>query len=161
MDAEFSPNSASQLCKTIISHFSQLQFVENDTFYWSAKDKIVYFARCQSEEDIAFLLHECAHALLQHEDFSHDLALVQMEAAAWEYAQQTLAPQHSITLDQNLIDESIESYKIWLFDRSLCPKCSHNGLQTKTSTYQCINCECSWKVNDARQCRLRRLALSS
>jgi hypothetical protein len=72
----------------------------------------------------------------------------------------TLAPRYRVAYDDNLIEDALDTYREWLHARSLCPTCGLTGLQTKTSTYVCMNCRCSWRPNDARQCALRRYKLT-
>jgi len=139
--------------------FPHIHFEESDDFYWSPSKQIVYYGSLTSDEDAAILLHETAHALLGHSTFSSDVALLKHENDAWQHAKLELAPLFGILLEENLIQDHLDSYRDWLHARSICPRCSETGLQTKTSTYQCINCQCSWMVNDARRCQLRRYVL--
>jgi hypothetical protein cdiviTM7_01560 len=104
------------------------------------------------------LLHEIAHAKLGHRNYQYDIQLIEMERAAWEYAVDTLAPKYDLTLsmDDDNIQDSLDSYRDWLHKRSLCPHCSAVGLQTTSSSYKCINCHSEWRVNQAKSCQLKR-----
>lgn len=161
MAAIFMQNSVLRVINTLQEAYPALRFEESDDAYWSAAEQTVFYTVLHSEEDAAVLLHETAHAALNHFDFSSDVKLIRIEVEAWQYAKERLAPLFGLVLDENIIQEHLETYRNWLRARSLCPSCGEVGLQTKTSTYQCINCQCSWRVNDARRCQLRRYKLTS
>jgi hypothetical protein len=135
--------------------FPDIAFVEGPVCMWSpAKRQVTYDS---FDPNVAWdLLHECAHAVLDHQDFTKDIQLLQMETQAWHLANITLSKQFLVTIPTDYIDESIESYRAWLHSRSTCPQCSQTGVQINTNSYSCINCSCLWQVNSARQCALRR-----
>ena len=75
--------------------------------------------------------------------------------AAWDKALQ-LAPEYDVAITDELIEESLDTYRDWLHSRSLCPHCNATGVQTATRHYQCLACHHAWRVNEARTCALRR-----
>jgi hypothetical protein len=148
----------------IISLLNQLRadhpgitFAPAEDFKWSMANQTISFVLRDGEE--LFLLHELAHALLGHGDFQFDIELLARERAAWTLTEQDLAPRYEIEFSPTLADDALETYRQWLYERSVCPRCSQTGLQTKTSTYECINCRCSWRPNDARITALRRYTI--
>lgn len=134
----------------------QLRFIASDVFRWSPSEQSIYYSPSGEHVD---LLHELGHALLGHEGFAQDIELIQKEREAWEYALHNLAPKYRITISQTHIEAAMESYRIWLHSRSLCPECHETGLQTTNGTYYCAICCCQWRANDARRCMLRRFKL--
>ena len=104
------------------------------------------------------LLHEIAHAKLGHKNYQYDVQLIEMERSAWEYAVDTLAPKYGLALsmDDDNVQDSLDSYRDWLHKRSLCPQCGAVGLQGTSSSYKCINCHSEWRVNQAKSCQLKR-----
>ena len=135
-------------------------FEPGDDFYWSPTNQTVYFAALDSALDRLTLLHETAHALLGHQGYSRDINLLKIEREAWELARDTLAPHYGLKIETELIEEMLDSYRDWLHARSRCPKCQLTGIQTDESTYQCLGCNATWHVNEARRCRLKRTSLS-
>lgn len=128
-----------------------------DDFKWSkARNELTVVAN----EPAQYTLHELAHALLQHADFSLDIKLLAHEREAWDFARSKLLPKYGLSIDESLVEESLDTYREWMHARSLCPSCGLSCLQTKTSTYVCVNCRCSWRPNDARRCALRRYKLT-
>lgn len=103
----------------------------------------------------AYLLHECGHALLGHAAYKRDIELIAMERAAWDEAL-VLAPRYGITVDEELVEDALDTYRDWLHARSLCPHCSATGVQTAAHVYSCLACHHKWQVNEARSCALRR-----
>ena len=131
-----------------------LTFVKSDVFGWNANERTVMYAP-DAPHAPAFLLHELGHALLGHADYSDDIHLLAMERAAWDKALQ-LAPEYDVAITDELIEESLDTYRDWLHSRSLCPHCNATGVQTAPRHYQCLACHHAWRVNEARTCALRR-----
>jgi len=133
-----------------------IQFVPGDDYLWSSDKRVLSFP--SERQEPLYLLHELAHALLNHTHFRLDIELLGHEREAWDFVRDSLAPRYNIIFDTTLAEAALETYREWLYARSICPRCGQTGLQTKTSIYTCINCRCSWRPNDARRCALRRYA---
>lgn len=153
-----SPNS---LLKRILRDNAAYGFILGDDFIWSPDTHTITYRAPQTEADIWTLLHELAHAKLDHSQYTFDIELIQYEVAAWEYARGTLAPILGVVIQENHIEEHLDTYRYWLHERSMCPACKQNGLQETKNTYSCLNCKCLWRVNEARMCRLKRTRLLS
>ena len=147
------------LAKTVLSRFTGYSFVPDDHFSWSSDKNTVYYQSLKDETAIWTLLHEVAHAELNHTHYMLDIELIDHEVAAWEHARTVLGPQFGLTIDDDHIQDHLDTYRHWLHQRSVCPNCAHNGIQTTQNTYNCSNCRCLWRVNDARGCALRRTKL--
>lgn len=137
--------------------FPSIKFREGEIFVWRPRTRQILHPPLKNVQDINSLLHEVAHAELEHIDFNLDIELLSHEVAAWEHTRHKLAPMFDIKIDENFIEEQLDTYRLWLHSRSLCPKCGHNGFQTNQNTYSCNNCRCLWHVNEARICRLKRI----
>lgn len=133
-----------------------IEFVGGTTFKWSHQRRELTIG----DGPELYLLHELAHALLDHRDFQFDIELLRHEREAWDYVRSDLAPKYAVSMHEELVEESLDTYREWMHLRSLCPSCGLTGLQTKTSTYVCTNCRCSWRPNDARRHALRRYKLT-
>lgn len=151
------PHTESLLVR-LAKEYTCYQFVSGTRYQWSAIHQTITYDT-SSPINESFLLHELAHAILNHSNYSIDIKLLRQEGAAWYYAQTMLAPRYSLVIKGDTIDDCLESYREWIHKRSTCPVCSQAGLQVKSKIYTCMNCTYSWKVNDARQCQLRRLKL--
>lgn len=147
------------LLKQIIHDFPDYTLTQGDGFVWHSATRTIEYAPITCLEDLWSLLHELAHAQLNHTNYSRDIGLIRCEAQAWQHAQDILAPRYSLIIDHDFVQDSLDTYRIWLDSRSRCPNCNQNGVQTTTNTYSCINCRCLWRVNDARGCRLQRTRL--
>ena len=148
--------STTLLAAKLSKDFPDLRFVADDHFRWSPDSKVIYF---DPHDKPDHLLHELSHALLGHTDYIRDIQLIEMECDAWEHAKQSSA-HYGIALDDNEIQDALDTYRDWLHARSICPTCSATGMQTKKYQYKCLVCQGNWKVNDARVCTLRRYKLS-
>jgi hypothetical protein len=138
--------------------YPHIVFVQGDDYRWSSDDHTLEYP--QDEDNSLCLLHEIAHTVLGHNDFRLDVELLAQERAAWGLVGDSLATRYDIPYDIAMAEGALETYREWLHARSMCPRCSQTGLQTKTSTYVCINCRCSWRPNDARRCALRRYKIA-
>lgn len=150
------PNNTSSWIERLSARFPHLRFRQAADFYWSPSQATIFYRPLTGPESVHLLLHEAAHALLNHRDFTNDIQLLGRERDAWTYARTDLAPQFATKLDEDIIQDHLDTYRDWLARRSRCPECAQTGLQTGEYAYKCLNCACAWKVNDARFCRLRR-----
>mgnify|MGYP000847227813 FL=1 len=135
--------------------FPAFRYQEAPTFSWSPTTHTITY---QAEADAGHLLHELAHAILEHHTYQRDITLIDMERQAWEYAAATLAPRYgiSLTMDDDIVQDALDSYRHWLHARSTCPDCSAVGIEIRKQHYRCLHCNSEWRVNDARNCQLRR-----
>lgn len=147
------------LLKQIINDHTQFGFVLGDDFVWSPDGRQIMYKKPAHLADIWTLLHEVAHAKLGHTSYDLDIELVTREVEAWEHARVSLAPLYGLHIDPDHIEDHLDTYRLWLHERSRCPNCRQNGLQTTKNTYSCNNCRCLWRVNEARICRLKRTRL--
>ena len=86
------------------------------------------------------ILHEVGHAVCGHRDFRTDVERLKMEVQAWEKAKE-LAVQYEIEVDEDLIQNELDTYRDWLHQKSRCPKCGLTRFQTPDSRYHCPLCE--------------------
>ena len=131
-----------------------INFIPGDTFYWNYTDCSVTYNE-HSKDCIPFFLHEIGHAILKHSSYNKDVELLKMECSAWDEAKK-ISNILNINIDDDLIESSLDTYRDWLHNRSLCPKCDTTGIQKTPKTYYCISCYAKWNVNEARSCALRR-----
>lgn len=146
--------STNLLVDKLRQQFPQFTFIEDDNFFWSPQDASIHFLANSGE--VGALLHETAHALLGHSQYTRAIQLIEMERDAWAYAQNTLASQLNMNIAEDEIQDHLDSYRNWLHSRSLCPTCQANGLETKKDSFQCPACLDKWTVNESRTCQLRR-----
>ena len=90
--------------------------------------------------DSLLLLHEISHALLGHRDYSRDIDRIKMESEAWEKAR-SLADHYGVEIDEDLIQDELDTYREWLHQKSRCPRCGLTRFQTPDSKYHCPRCE--------------------
>lgn len=138
--------------------FPDITFKKGDVFSWFPKTQTVFYKNLRQKNDFAQLLHEIAHAKLQHESYQRDITLIDMERSAWEYAVDMLAPAYNLPLqmDDDIVQDSLDSYRNWLHSRSICPNCEAVGMEIAKHRYRCLQCHSEWRVNEARSCELRR-----
>lgn len=155
--AAITMSSISIIFKRITHDFSGHSFETADSFYWSASKNTVFHPPINQDEDIWCLLHEIAHGQLGHSEYSLDIELIKQESAAWNFARR-IAQNYCVTINDDFIQDYLDTYRSWLYARSKCPKCKQNGIQTQ-NTYRCINCRCLWRANEARLSGLKRTKL--
>lgn len=143
-----------KLLHRIAADHPQLRFAAGDSFCWSPATNQVQYERNASGVTAVFsLLHEVGHALLQHEHYKLDFELLELEVAAWERARE-LAGKYKIQLDEDHVQDCLDTYRDWLYRRSICPSCTTRALQLDDSAeYQCHNCRTTWRVATSRFCR--------
>lgn len=132
-----------------------LSFVASDSFYWCPETSEVFYddSKHGHPSGIWSLLHEASHGLLGHTTYKADLELLHLEVEAWHHALD-MAKKHGFNIDGEYIQDCLDTYRDWLYRRSLCPGCGSQCLQIDTSNfYRCFNCHTRWHVSPSRFCR--------
>lgn len=141
-----------KLIKRLREDFPDILFESGKDNLWLPDERKIIFC---SGDDIG-LLHELGHALCNHFEFSQDIELIHAERDAWDKAIE-LGERYEINIDKKRVESALDWYRDWLHNRSLCPKCSQNGVQDQDNLdYFCINCDTKWQANDARKTGLKR-----
>lgn len=140
-----------QLINTLQQRYPQLRFVAGQQFCWSPETGEIFYKPSGNSAAAEWsLLHETGHALLGHESYRADFELVQLEAAAWERARQ-LAADFDLCIDEDHIEDCLDTYRDWLYKRSICPTCNTKCLQQDDyRSYRCFNCHTTWRVSTNR-----------
>jgi hypothetical protein len=146
--------STNSLLPSLQQEYPHLTFTPGNRFAWSPDAQTVFYD-INDPDNTSLLLHELAHGLLGHHDYSKDIELVAMEAEAWDSAV-ALAAKRDIVISDDTVQDSLDTYREWLHARSTCPACDATGYQSGKSGYACVACAHTWRVNDARICALRR-----
>ncbi len=141
---------------------AKIRLQPDKSFRWSPANKTLYYkpSQMKSAKGQWSLLHEAGHALLNHKSYTFDVELLIMESQAWQTAQQ-LATKLDITIDEDHIQDCLDSYRSWLHWRSKCPVCDVNGLQQTAQIYYCVNCSERWQVSESRFSRAYRRSLTN
>jgi hypothetical protein len=152
------PQKIDSLLARIAADYPDLEFIESAHFSWHAGRGRVSFKKAGANvaHNMWALLHELGHALLAHADYTHDIELLQLEVAAWEKARQ-LADHYELKIDEDYIQDCLDTYRDWLHLRATCPTCFARSLQTSERRYRCFNCQTEWSVTRSRLCRPYRL----
>lgn len=146
----------SSLASSLAASFPAMTFKTSDDFRWAPDESTVFYVDSEDERDADNLLHETAHGILGHADYTRDIDLLKLERDAWTHAATVLGPQFGIQIDDDHIEEALDSYRDWLHARSICPDCKQTGVQITSDTYRCLACDKAWRTNEARRCGLRR-----
>lgn len=139
------------------ARFPGLRFTPGRQFYWSPETgEIFYEAGRPGKRAVWSLLHETGHALSGHRSYQGDFELLRLEIDAWERARQ-VAADLGISLDEDHIQNNLDTYRDWLYKRSICPGCGTKCLQQGDFVhYRCFNCHTVWRVSASRFCRAYR-----
>ncbi len=135
-------------------HLAHLTLIQGEMFGWDhTACAITYNKSIPGAE--SYLLHEFGHALKNHSGYKSDVGLVKIERDAWEEAR-IIGKELGISISDDLIESSLDTYRDWLHSRSLCPTCDATGIQSAELKYACASCGATWRVNEARTCGLKR-----
>jgi len=130
----------------------ELTFNASSALCWSPGSNEIRYANNSEEAAFAGLLHEVGHARLGHKGYKRDFELLQKEVAAWKEALD-LSKQYGIVISDDHVQDCLDTYRDWVYKRSLCPACELAGLQEAETRFRCINCAHSWRVTASRFCR--------
>lgn len=145
------------MLKELQARYPALKFVASMRFCWSPETQEIFYDKNRSDESAQWsLLHETGHALLNHQTYLADYELLRMEMAAWSKARQ-LAAELGLTINEDHIQDCLDTYRDWLYKRSICPHCGTKALQQNDyAHYHCFNCHTVWHVTPSRFCRAYR-----
>ena len=130
MDAEF--------LKKIQADYPEFRFTEGKKYAFRPPRTIVLGPSEAFSE--LLLLHEVSHAILGHKTFKMDVERLKMESEAWEKARE-LADKYTIGINEDLIQDELDTYRDWLHTRSRCKECGLTCYQTSDGAYHCPRCE--------------------
>lgn len=140
----------------LLSAYPHLTFTPGKAFSWSPGTQEIFFVPGKNGKAAAWsLLHETGHALLNHRVYRSDFELLKMEVAAWAQAQK-IGKSQGIIIPDGHIQDCLDTYRDWLYRRSLCPNCSISSPQESQFSYRCYNCWATWRVSPSRFCRTYR-----
>ena len=127
-----------ELLKKLQGDYPQFRFRTGKKFAFRAPRTIVV----GPEEPFwgLLLLHEVSHAILGHSSFKMDVERLKMECEAWEKAKE-LALEYGVEVEEDEIQDELDTYRDWLHQKSRCPKCGLTRFQTPDSQYHCPRCE--------------------
>jgi hypothetical protein len=146
------------LLARLATDYPQLSFAESTQFSWHPGKQHISYQNVAGDttEGIFSLLHEMGHALLAHKNYKYDVELLKIEVAAWDKARM-VAQGYDIELNEDHIQDCLDTYRDWLHLRATCPSCYGRSLQASTTRYNCFNCQTEWTVTASRLCRPYRL----
>lgn len=147
-------NKLTEIVEQLRRDFPDVSLVSEDSFRWDPRSQTIYYAADKPRPDWS-LLHEAGHMLEGHEHYQNDVDLLIKEVDAWEAAKQ-LGKKYKVVIDQEHIEDCLDSYRDWLHKRSTCPTCWLSGLEKEPGCYICINCRKQWRVSGKRFCRVYR-----
>lgn len=146
---------SSTLKRAILDH-PQFSFKEAEVSRWSPVEQTIYYRPPEDLYGLFSFFHELGHAKLHHQDYEQDIELIRIENEAWSLGVE-IAEKYGCSPPDDIVDNALDSYREWLHARSRCPACNNPGVQQiDTGNYSCPLCSTVWRVNDARQCGLKR-----
>lgn len=139
--------------------YPEIKFSPSDSFYWSPETtEVFYKEKAHGKLSEWSLLHEVGHGLLKHSHYEADFMLLRLELEAWQKAKE-IASTFDISIDDDHIEDCLDTYRDWLYKRSICPECSNKSLQQSDfKHYYCFNCHMRWRVTTSRFCRTYRMS---
>lgn len=143
-----------KLLQRLRTEFPALVLTPGRQFCWSpASGEVIYDASRRGPKARWSLLHETGHALLGHTTYQADFELIKMEMAAWAKARE-LGAELGIKINEDHIQDCLDTYRDWLYKRSICPHCHTKCLQEADyAHYRCHNCHSRWRVTPSRFAR--------
>lgn len=129
---------ANSLLEKLIKDYPNYNFCSSNKFMFRPPRTILFNTLDQNFNSL--ILHELGHATLGHRTFKTDIDRIKMERAAWNEAK-NIAKNYHISIDDNLIESAIDSYRDWLHAKSKCKKCGLTKYQDSNGVYHCPYCD--------------------
>jgi predicted RNA-binding Zn-ribbon protein involved in translation (DUF1610 family) len=154
-----SSRTSKEFVRKIAKDHPQFKFVPGSQEHWSPRASTITYNDSEPADELGYgLLHELAHALLGHDNYSSDFELLKLEVQAWDLAVK-IGKKYGIDLDGDHIQDCLDTYRDWLHRRSQCPACGMHVLQKDANSYACFNCGTAWQVSQRRFARAYRRKL--
>lgn len=131
------PSSWAGFLEQLKRDFPDFRFISGKKFAFRPPRTVVYDAYEGYGE--LLILHEVGHALSGHRFFGTDVERIKMEVEAWEKAKE-LAMIYGVDINDDLIQEELDTYRDWLHKKSRCPECGLTRFQTPDGVYHCPVC---------------------
>lgn len=150
--------TTSDLIRELATILPGLTFIQDSAFLWSPQNHAIHYPDhgVDKPEGQARLIHEFGHAVLGHKAYDSDFRLLRMEVEAWEQAK-LISQRLGIVLNQDFIEDCLDTYRDWVHRRSTCPRCTSVCFQKNVDLYTCHNCSNTWRVTSARFHRAYRI----
>lgn len=131
--------------------YPELKFKPAQQFCWSPKTQEIHYVKEAHWPAARWsLLHEAGHAVLNHKFYQSDFQLLKLEVEAWQQAK-VLAGTIGLKINEDHIQDCLDTYRDWLYKRSICPTCHTKCLQLSDyAHYSCFNCHTTWRVTPSR-----------
>jgi hypothetical protein len=145
-------NSINNLLPILKKDYPEIKFKPGESFSWSSTKNTIFYTthHTNSEHGVWSLLHELAHACLDHNDYSSDFDLIRLENETWQKACQ-IGKNYGISISSDHIQDCLDTYRDWLYKRAKCPVCGVVTLQNQDKSYRCFNCKTKWQVPKSSQ----------
>jgi hypothetical protein len=127
----------------------KLLFSPGRSHCWSPGQGQISYEDARTEYALEGLLHELGHARLGHKGYNSDIELLKKEVEAWQEALQ-LSQTYGVEFDREHMQDCLDTYRDWIYKRSMCPVCLSTGLQKDERHYTCLNCGHDWLVTSSR-----------
>lgn len=127
-----------ELLQRLKADFPEFRFVDGSKFAFRPPKTIVLGPPEPFSELLT--LHEVSHAILKHKTFRMDVERLRMESEAWEKSRE-LASKYDIEVNEDLIQDELDTYRDWLHNKSKCKSCGLTRYQTPDGIYHCPRCE--------------------
>jgi hypothetical protein len=152
-----SSSTSNDFIKRLSQDYPGFIFKAGKQEHWSPKTKTIIF---NPNRPCFGVLHELAHAILDHSDYHGDFELLKLESDAWELAAK-IGQSYNILIDDEHIQNCLDTYRDWLHRRSACPSCGTHVLQQDSAQYHCFNCNTSWHVSSGKFVRAYRKTIKT
>jgi hypothetical protein len=155
-----SDKALEQLVSRLRLDYPEFKFRSSKQTHWSPHYKTIFFNSAEATERLkSGVLHELAHGILGHDNYSSDFELLKLESEAWALAAK-LGVNYQISISEDYIQQCLDTYRDWLHRRSTCPVCGTHVMQKDSKNYQCYNCQTGWQVSGARFLRPYRRSIN-
>lgn len=151
-----SNSKAKEFIERLSHDYPSFKFLPGQQDHWSPDAKTITFKEDEPlDKMLCGVLHELAHAQLEHKSYQSDFELLKLESKAWELASK-LGRKYGVKISDDHIQNCLDTYRDWLHRRSACPTCGMHVLQKDSGSYHCFNCQASWKVSEGKFVRSYR-----
>ncbi|MBR3324210.1 hypothetical protein IKG24_01580 [Candidatus Saccharibacteria bacterium] len=120
--------------------YPDIRFITGKRFTFRPPRTVVITENFDPRSDSLLLLHEIGHALCGRWTFRTEVERLKIEVLAWEEAKK-LATSYKIAIDEELIEDELNTYRDFLHQKSRCHSCGLTRFQTPDGVFHCPKCD--------------------
>lgn len=121
--------------------FPDFRFISGRRFSFRPPKTIV-IGPDEGDKTLMLLFHELGHALSGRYAYQTSVERLKIETIAWQTGKKAYQKYSELPpWDDDFVEETLDTYRDWLHQKSKCPSCKLTMVQTEAGKWVCPFCD--------------------